>query len=551
MPFLAEETYPIPTKDIASWTFDEISYDWDKPIYIEAQNPKNFITARRAKELIRQLVAGFHALPSGLNKGDVISIHSFNDIHYPIFFHGIAAAGGCFAGTNPAYTPGELCHTLKSARVKYVLVQPALLEAMEKACQQAGLPRDRIIIFNPNGEPCPPGYLQWSDLLSHGEKDWIRFNDLETAKNTTAALLFSSGTTGLPKAAILSHYNFVAQQTLVYDTQDRPWTPIRLYALPMFHAAMTPSACCGPLREGGEGYVLPRFDPEAWFWANERYKVTDIAFVPATAIMTVNSPLRYKYSLKSARVAFCGAAPMDKMLQARVQDLMGEGATITQVWGMTETSCICTRFKYPEYDDTGSVGRALVGIDLKLVDDNGRDITDYDIRGELCVRGPTVVRGYFENEEANSRDWDEDGYFHTGDIAFRNRVTKLWYIVDRKKELIKVRANQVAPAELEGVLLTHPDIADAAVIGVPNPESKRYEGDELPRAYIIRRPGEGGKLTETDVHEFTKDKLASFKRLCGGIVFTDAIPKNQSGKILKRTLREQAKKEMAVGSARL
>jgi len=372
----------------------------------------------------------------------------------------------------------------------------------------------------------------------------VRFDDLERAKTTTAALLFSSGTTGLPKAAMLSHYNFVAQHTLIYEAPRRPYRAVRLIALPMFHAAAAPVAHTTPLRSGEKCYVMPRFDLEKWFWAHEKYGVTDVAMVPPITIMAINSPLKDKYDLTAAKLGSVGAAPLDKHPQARMQELLG-GKPLTQVWGMTETSCIATRFRYPSYDTTGSVGFPVPNLDVKLVDDAGKDITGFDVRGEICVRGPTVIRGYFENPEANERDFDEDGYFHTGDIAYVARTSGLYYIVDRKKELIKVRGFQVAPPELEGVLLSHPDIVDCAVIGVADPVR---EGGELPRAYIVRRPGGSGGPGDQQVHEYMRERLSSFKMLEGGIKWVDAIPKNASGKILKRILRDEAKKE---GSAKL
>jgi len=155
--------------------------------------------------------------------------------------------------------------------------------------------------------------------------------------------------------------------------------------------------------------------------------------VPPVCIGITISPLSKKYSLKSIRSAACGAAPLDKGPQARLKALLSLDAPFTQVWGMTETSCVATMFYYPEHDVTGSVGRMMPNLDCKLVDDDGNDISAYDTRGELCVRGPTIVNGYFENPEANARDWDSDGYFHTGDIAYCDGKSKLWYIVDRKK----------------------------------------------------------------------------------------------------------------------
>lgn len=148
--------------------------------------------------------------------------------------------------------------------------------------------------------------------------------------------------------------------------------------------------------------------------------------------MAINSPLKDKYSLKAAKLGQVGAAPLDKHPQARMEGLLG-GAPMTQVWGMTETSCLGLRLRYPEYDTTGSVGYPLPNLDTKLVDDEGKDITDFDVRGELCVRGPTVFRGYYQNPEANAGSFDDEGYFHTGDIAYVARASGLYYIVDRKK----------------------------------------------------------------------------------------------------------------------
>lgn len=177
---------------------------------------------------------------------------------------------------------------------------------------------------------------------------------------------------------------------------------------------------------------------------------------------------------------------------------------------------------------------------FRIVDEDGKDITDFNVSGELCVRGPTVVPGYLNNPVGNQA-FDTDGFYHTGDIGYCEAITKKWYIIDRKKELIKVRGFQVAPPELEGVLMSHPQIVDAAVIGV----QFGRDDSQLPRAYIVKRPGaEGDGLTAEDVKRHMEGKLAKFKQLEGGIKFISVIPRNASGKILKRVLRDEAKKEM-------
>lgn len=177
---------------------------------------------------------------------------------------------------------------------------------------------------------------------------------------------------------------------------------------------------------------------------------------------------------------------------------------------------------------------------IRLIDEDGTDISGYDVRGELCLRGPTIFNGYFDNEKANRESFDSDGWFKTGDVAYCDSNSQKWYIVDRRKDLIKVRGFQVAPPELEAVLLDHPGISDAAVIGVRLGDD---EG-EHPRAYVVAKAGHA-KPTEVELKAFVASKLASYKRLTGGVIFVDTIPKNPSGKILKKILRDQAKMEIA------
>lgn len=202
---------------------------------------------------------------------------------------------------------------------------------------------------------------------------------------------------------------------------------------------------------------MRRFELEPYLCNIERYETIEANMVPPMVVSIINSPLPMKYSLKSLCNAWSGSAPLGCGLRVRLKVLEREDAAFNQVWGMSETSCIATMLYYTEQDSTGSLGRCLPNLDAKIVDEDGRDIIGF---GELCVRGPMIVKGYYENEEANKRDRDEDGYFPYG------RCRVLWYIVDREKEVTTVRAFQVVPAELEGVLLSHPDIIGAAGIGI-------------------------------------------------------------------------------------
>lgn len=219
---------------------------------------------------------------------------------------------------------------------------------------------------------------------------------------------------------------------------------------------------------------------------------------------------------------------------------------VRTVWGMTEASCIVSMTPPPHSDPSGSVGTMLANMDLKFIDDDGNEVLTPGVRGEMCVRGPTIIRGYFENPEANARDFDSDNYYHSGDIGYLEPDTQRIFIVDRKKELIKVRGFQVAPNDIEGVLLTHSGIVDAAVVGLTVPSSPDAE---LVRAYVVLRNGH--VLDEREVAQFSGGLLSGYKSLTGGVKFVDAIPKTASGKILKRLLREQAMKELKAEGAKL
>ncbi|KAL1603854.1 hypothetical protein SLS60_005446 [Paraconiothyrium brasiliense] len=427
-------------------------------------------------------------------------------IYCSMIFLGVLAFGGIFAGTNPSHTAFELAHAFKVADVRGIVVEPELLPNALKAAKEADIPFSRIFVFDHHASLAAPYNV---------DEGWSVTSSVK------------------------------GPHTLVYDYKPRDYELSRLLCTPLFHVSNVPRAHTSPLHSGSKTYIMRRFELEPFLRNMERFKITELNMVPPMVIQVINSPLSRKYSLKAVKNGGCGAAPLAAEPQARMKALLNPDAVFNQVWGMSETSCIATMTLYPEHDPTGSVGRFLPNHDAKLVDEEGKDVTDYDVAGELCVRGPLIVKGYYNNPEANRTAFDSDGYFHTGDVALRRRYNGLWYIVDRKKELIKVRGFQCAPAELEGVLLSHPEISDAGVIGIPAAgfgSSAGEQGSEVPRAYIVRK--QGARLDESGVHEWMRGRLAGYKQLVGGIKFVDVIPKNASGKILKGELRAMAKKEL-------
>jgi 4-coumarate--CoA ligase len=311
-----------------------------------------------------------------------------------------------------------------------------------------------------------------------------------------------------------------------------------------------PQVLVSAIKEGREMYIMRRFDLVPYLKYHAKYKLTETFMVPPMVVSIVMSGLADEKSpnydpscsLRTVMNGTVGAAPCSADMQQRFHALLNKDATFSQVWGMTETTSmaaivpwdVARKMGRGEMNEGwGNVGKPLPGNQMKLIDENGNDVTESG-RGELCVKGPTVVKGYYENEAGTKASWDDEGYFKTGDVIRIDPKTGLLYVTERVKELIKVRGFQVAPAELEGELTAHPEIVDAAVI------AKQGDNDsELPKAFIVRR--NGAKLNEQQVQAYMKERLAGYKQLTGGVVFVDEIPKSASGKILRRVLREQEK----------
>lgn len=307
--FQSKSVVSIPTKDILSYIFDEQKYDQDEPvatihplldrhpitlffsqIYIDAYNPSRSISRNQARLIIRQLVAGFHAV--GLKNGDCVAVNAFNDVSFLsliyfgsfpcssfgnlgldlLFYSGFRylAAGGIFTGTNPMYTHFELSHHIKTAKAKFFISELESLPPLLSASRENNIPVQQIWIFDTRGQKMTAGLQSWMELLSHGEEDWIRFNDLKHSQETTAARLFSSGTTGLPKATIISHYNFVAQHELVYEINPRPYRVRRIFELAMnkllirSFGFLDAQNCRAPTLSCGSGSIDPCYHSQSW-----------------------------------------------------------------------------------------------------------------------------------------------------------------------------------------------------------------------------------------------------------------------------------------------
>ncbi|EWC46274.1 hypothetical protein DRE_04445 [Drechslerella stenobrocha 248] len=523
-----ENIYEIPHTDLLSWVFGG-QHDRTKKIFVDAINPGRYLTTDTVKATVRSLIGGLKSI--GVKPGDAVCIHSFNDILYPVLFLAIVGAGGVFVGTNPGHTVFELEHHLRISHTKFIITQSSLMKNIGQAAEQVDIPEENILLLDlETKDTSSPRSVR--ELLCSCEEDWVSFQDEKAAKETMIALFASSGTTGMPKMIGLSHYAWVAGGILLREVLERPYEVNRLMCLPSFHAFASPLTVIIPVRMGQTTYILPRFELGTFCDAAEKYAINETAVAPPCLQAFLKAGSERQAQLRTIKRIWCGGAPLNVKLQLEACQVLSADAEVVNIWGMTEIG-ITVGMKFDEADRTGAVSKLLANTEARIVDEHGVNVTLSGGYGEVQIRSPQVSMGYFENEKATRECFLADGWVRTGDVAyFRGR--KL-YILDRKKEMIKVRGWQVAPAELEAVLVSHPAIKDAAVVGV-----KIGAGDEeheVPRAYVVCM--EGFEISKADVKAFLLSKLSKYKALDGGVIFVKAIPKSAAGKILKKIIRAQ------------
>lgn len=478
----------------------------------------------------------------GLKKGTTLAIWAPNSMGWIIAFHGTIAAGGIVTTLNPAYTAAEAARQLENSGAEFLVTTKDFLPRVEQVKKEYQNLKDVFII----GET-PSGYTNLMDLHRGGSPTPVHID----AKNDVCVLPYSSGTTGVPKGTMLTHDNVVANLCQMvhpgYMNPHGAFTPddTLLGVLPFYHiygmvVIMNASLICG-----SRLIIMPGFEPVSYLKLLKKYDVTVAHVAPPLVQFLAKSPIVPEYGpFPRLRELFSGAAPLGKELTIEANARLGSHVVIRQGYGMTETSPVshadsCTGVTL------GSIGYLAPSMESRIVNpDTGIDQpvgTEKD-RGELWLRGPNIMKGYHRNEASTKGTIDGDGWLHTGDVAYVNDKG-CYFIVDRLKELIKVKGFQVAPAELEALLVKHPQVADAAVIGVPAEKYGGREGDgEAPKAFVVLQPK--STISPKDLSEWLSPQVTSYKQLRPALIeFVPSVPKSASGKILRKDLRvAEAKK---------
>jgi acyl-CoA synthetase (AMP-forming)/AMP-acid ligase II len=522
----------IPDIPITPFVFQNAKERGDKPALIEGPTGRT-ITYSELADSIARVAASLSR--RGFKKGDVFGILSPNVPEYAIAFHAVATLGGIVSPVNPLYTEHEIAHQLKDAGARFLVTVPQFFEKGAAAAREANI--EELFVFEnagaaADGSEAVNNATPFSSLLeSDGDFAPVTINPREDL----VALPYSSGTTGLPKGVMLTHHNLVANMCQMEGLQYFNETDTLICVLPLFHIYGLVVVLNLGLYQGATLVTVPRFELEPFLQLVQDHGVTLAHLVPPIVLALSKNPVVDNYDLSKLKTIFCGAAPLDEHLtRACMQRLDCE---VRQGYGMTETSPVTHSSPAdPAQVKFGSVGVPAPNTECKIVDLETGEALGANKEGEVCVRGPQIMKGYLNRPEATAATVDADGWLHTGDIGYADD-DEHFFIVDRAKELIKYKGFQVPPAELEALLLTHPCVADAAVIPVPDDEA-----GEVPKALVVLK----GEASAEELMSFVAERVAPYKKI-RMLEFIDKIPKSPSGKILRRVLvqteRERKKDE--------
>ncbi|TYH16905.1 hypothetical protein ES288_A05G151900v1 [Gossypium darwinii] len=505
-----------------SYCFQNIANVASRPCLINGTTGKVY-TYAEVELTARRIASGLNKL--GIQQRQVIMLLLPNTPEFVLSFLGASFRGAIATAANPFFTRAEVSKHAKGSNARLIITQASYVDKVKEFAQD----NDVIVMCI---DSAPEGCLHFSELTQADDND---LPEVDIAPEDVIGLPYSSGTTGLPKGVMLTHKGLVtsvAQQVdgenpnLYFYSED-----VILCLLPMFHIyALNSIMLCG-LRVGAAILIMQKFEIGLALELIQKYKVTIAPIVPPIMFTIAKSSETDKYDLSSVRMVKSGGAPLGKELEDAVRAKF-PGAKLGQGYGMTEAGpvlAMCLGFaKEPFEIKSGACGTVVRNAEMKIVDPDTGSSLPRNQAGEIIIRGDQIMKGYLNDPEATARTIEKDGWLHTGDIGYIDDDDEL-FIVDRLKELIKYKGFQVAPAELEAMLIAHPDIIDAAVVGM-----KDEAVGEVPVAFVVK----SGKseISEDEVKQYISKQVVYYKRI-SRVFFIEAIPKAPSGKILRKELR--------------
>ncbi|KAH7564923.1 hypothetical protein ACOSP7_021160 [Xanthoceras sorbifolium] len=505
-----------------SYVFQNISKVDSRPCLINGSTGHVY-TYAEVELISRKVASGFNKI--GIQQYQVIMVLLPNCPEFVFSFLGASYIGAIATMANPFFMPAEISKQAEASNAKLIITQACHVDKVKEFAQEKDV---QIVCI----DTAPDGCLHFSEL---SQTDETQLQEVDIHPEDVVALPYSSGTTGLPKGVMLTHQGLVtsvAQQVdgdnpnLYFHSED-----VILCVLPMFHVyALNSIMLCG-LRVGATILIMQKFEINSLLQLAQKHKVTVAPIVPPIVLAIAKSPDTDKYDLSSIRILKSGAAPLGKELEDAVRAKF-PNAILGQGYGMTEAGpvlAMCLAFaKEPYSIKPGACGTVVRNAEMKIVEPETGKSLPRNQPGEICIRGAQIMKGYLNDSEATKRTIDQDGWLHTGDIGYIDDDDEL-FIVDRLKELIKYKGFQVAPAELEAMLLSHPNIRDAAVVGL-----KDDAAGEVPVAFVVK--SNDSQITEDEIKQFISKQVVFYKRI-NRVYFIEAIPKAPSGKILRKDLR--------------
>ncbi|EOA36845.1 hypothetical protein CARUB_v10008763mg [Capsella rubella] len=512
---------PNPSLDVT--TFISSQAHRGRIAFIDASTGKNltFSELWRAVESVADCL-----YQMGIRKGHVVLLLSPNSILFPVVCLSVMSLGAIITTTNPLNTSGEIAKQIKDSNPVIAFTTAQLLPKISAAA--AKLP---IVLMDEERVDSVGKVGRLVEMMKRKPSGNRVMERVE--QDDTATLLYSSGTTGMSKGVISSHRNLIAMvQTVVnrFGSDDGTQGEQRfICTVPMFHIYGLAAFATGLLAYGSTIIVLSKFEMHEMMSAIGKYQATFLPLVPPILVAMVNGAdqIKAKYDLSSMHTVLCGGAPLSKEVTEGFAEKYST-VKIMQGYGLTESTGIgASTDTVEESRRYGTAGKLSASMEGRIVDPVTGQILGPNQTGELWLKGPSIMKGYFSNEEATSSTLDSEGWLRTGDLCYIDEDGFI-FVVDRLKELIKYKGYQVAPAELEALLLTHPEITDAACIPFPDKAVGQF-----PMAYVVRNTG--SSLSEKSIMEFVAKQVAPYKRI-RKVVFVTSIPKNPSGKILRKDL---------------